>query len=70
MADIKAKELKRFFKYNGASLEDPGLQYSPEEVKEVYTLAYQELTNAVIEGPLTQDNKLIYEFRRAVGSKG
>ena len=70
MSAIQATEITRKFKYNGITLDCPGLEFSPAEVKDIYTNAYPELTNAVIEGPIQTGDKLVYEFRRAVGTKG
>jgi PRTRC genetic system protein C len=60
----------REFKYNGVALADPGPQYSLEQVREVYAAIYPEIVNADIEGPTVVGSKTVYEFRRAVGTKG
>lgn len=60
----------REFKYNGVALNDPGAQFSLEQVREFYATLYPEIVNASIEGPTTEGNKVVYEFRRAVGTKG
>lgn len=60
----------REFKYNGVALPDPGAQFSLEQVREFYSALYPEIVNAAIEGPTNVGNKIMFEFRRAVGTKG
>ena len=67
---VVAKSLSRVFSYNGVELPDPGAHMSADQVKEVYSAAYPELTTAVIDGPERKGGKLVYSFRRAVGTKG
>lgn len=67
---IKVETAQRKFSYNGVSLADPGTTFSPEQVKEFYAAVYPEIINATVEGPEQQGNKLLYTFRRSVGSKG
>jgi hypothetical protein len=43
---------------------------TPEQVKDVYSATYPEITSASIEGPEHKGGKLVYTFRRAVGTKG
>lgn len=63
-------ELTRLFRYNSVELPDPGPQYSADEVRELYSATYPEIVNAAIEGPDEKEGKLVYTFRRAVGTKG
>lgn len=66
---IKIEKLEREFHYNGLVLADvPG--QSPEDVRSIYSAAYPEITAAVIEGPERKGEKLVYTFKRAVGTKG
>ncbi len=60
----------REFKYNGVALKDPGAQFTLEQVREFYSTLYPEIINASVEGPTAVGNKVVYEFRRAVGTKG
>lgn len=60
----------RVFQHNGRALQDPDPKQTPEEVKEYYARIYPELTNAAIEGPTTKGATTVYEFRKAVGTKG
>lgn len=67
---MKIEQAVRVFKYNGMELQDPGIAQSVEEVREFYANLYPELNNAEIEGPEHKAGKIIYEFRKAVGTKG
>lgn len=67
---LETRSLERTFRYNSVDLVDPGAQYSAEEVRDLYTATYPELANAAIEGPEQKEGKLVYTFRRPVGTKG
>ena len=67
---ITVQKLIRSFAYNGITLPDPGSELSPEQVRDVYSATYPEITTASIEGPEQKGERLVYTFRRAVGTKG
>ena len=67
---ITVKKLLRSFAYNGITLPDPGPELTPEQVRDVYSATYPEITTASIEGPEQKGDHLVYSFRRAVGTKG
>ena len=67
---IETKQLERAFRYNSVTLPDPGPSYGIEQVRDMYAAAYPDITTAAIEGPEEKDGKLVYTFRRAVGTKG
>ena len=67
---IQVTSLERSFSYNGVSLPDPGAALSLEQVRDVYSAAFPEIVSASIEGPEQKNGKLLYVFRKAVGSKG
>lgn len=67
---LSIEKLVRAFRYNGMDLVDPGAGLAPEAVKEFYANIYPELNNAAIEGPEHVGAKAVYEFRKAVGTKG
>ena len=67
---VKIETAVREFKYNGLALQDPGPTMTPDEVRTFYARIYPEINNAEIEGPEHKGNKAVYEFRRAVGTKG
>lgn len=60
----------RIFSYVGLTLPDPNINLPPEDVKAIYAGQYPELATAAIDGPEAIGDKLLYTFRRAVGSKG
>ena len=62
--------LKRVFTYNKRNLPDPDPQMTPDEVRAFYAGTYPELQSCVVDGPEEDVNKLVYELRRAVGTKG
>jgi PRTRC genetic system protein C len=67
---IQVEEAVREFHYNGTYLGDPGKGMSVNQVRDLYSATFPELTSAVVEGPTRKGNRLIYEFRRAAGTKG
>ena len=67
---LETQELTRAFRYNSVDLADPGSAYTPSQVRDFYAAVYPEITTAAIEGPETADGKMVYTFRRAVGTKG
>lgn len=67
---IEAKQLERAFRYNSVDLPDPGPTFTIEQVRDMYSGTYPDITTAAIEGPEEKTGKLVYTFRRAVGTKG
>lgn len=67
---ITVKALPRQFTYSGVALPDPGAHLSLEQVRDVYSAAYPEITNAAIDGPEERGGHLVYTIRRAAGAKG
>lgn len=67
---MEVKNLTRVFKYNGITLSDPASDKTPDQVRLIYAFQYPELTNALIEGPVTKAGVSTYTFARAAGSKG
>lgn len=67
---MKIETATREFLYNGVALKDPDPDQSVEQVREFYSAIYPEIVAAAIEGPTNQGARLVYEFRRAVGTKG
>jgi len=62
--------LVRRFKVGGVTLDDPMPGGSLEEVRQHLSAAFPDVTTADIEGPELAGGKLLYEFRRAYGTKG
>ncbi|CAN7794394.1 PRTRC system protein C [Paraburkholderia sp. XV] len=67
---ISIARLVREFVYNGVNFVDPGATFSPEEVRDLYSAQYPELTTAAIEGPVYEGEIARYTFLRAAGAKG
>lgn len=67
---LKIEKAVRVFRFNNMPLQDPDPKQTPEEVKEFYARIHPELTNAEIEGPNAKGAEIVYEFRKAVGTKG
>jgi PRTRC genetic system protein C len=67
---MKVERLEREFVYNGVKLPDPNPEFSVEQVREVYAVAYADITTAAVTGPEAVGNKLVYRFSRAIGAKG
>jgi PRTRC genetic system protein C len=67
---IKAALIKRVFQFNGITLEDIDPNMSPEEVRDVYSAQYGELTTAEIIDHGIENDTHRYEFRKAIGTKG
>lgn len=67
---IIIKALTRSFNYNGVELPDPGPNLTLEDVKDVYSATFPEIVTASIEGPERKGDKLVYTFRKGVGTKG
>ena len=66
---IQITPLKRCFRYNGIQLPDvPNL--SNEQVRDLYSAQYPELTNSDIELGAVHQGTQDITFRRAVGTKG
>ncbi|AOY97743.1 carbamoylphosphate synthase large subunit (plasmid) [Cupriavidus sp. USMAA2-4] len=67
---ITITQLLREFTYNGMTLLDPGPAFAPDQVRDMYTAQYPELTTAAVEGPEHTGDKARYKFVRAAGAKG
>lgn len=67
---IRTVAVVRQFTFGGVMLPDPGAGMSPEQVKDLYSATYAELTNAAIEGPTMTGHIQSYTFVKAVRVKG
>lgn len=67
---ISIARLIREFTYNGVALLDPGPTFSPEEIRDLYSAQYPELTTAAIDGPEYKGDVMCFRFMRAAGAKG
>ena len=67
---ISIAALVREFTYNGMALMDPGPAFSPDQVRDLYTAQYPELTTAAVDGPDLKGEVAHFKFVRAAGAKG
>ncbi|MGG2041477.1 MULTISPECIES: PRTRC system protein C [unclassified Burkholderia] len=67
---ISIAAIIREFTYNGMTLLDPGPAFSPDQVRDLYTAQYPELTTAGVDGPAVKGEVMAYKFVRAAGAKG
>jgi PRTRC genetic system protein C len=67
---ISIAALVREFAYNGMTFLDPGPSFSPDQVRDLYTAQYPELTTATVDGPEIDGEVARYKFLRAAGAKG
>jgi PRTRC genetic system protein C len=51
-------------------LTDPDPSMDPKDVMQFYSGQYSELTNASLEGPKIDNDEMVYEFGKSVGTKG
>ncbi len=67
---LKTTLLPREFVYNGAKIPDPNPAMTVEQVRDLLTAAYPEISTAAVSGPEDAGRSLRYTFTRAIGSKG
>lgn len=67
---MKVEPLTREFHYNGVKLVDPLPSSDPEKIKAFYSALYPEIASAIVEGPEYKGSKVVYTFKRSVGTKG
>jgi PRTRC genetic system protein C len=67
---ISITKLIREFTYNGMTFVDPGAAFSPDDVRDLYSAQYPELTTAAIDGPEYKGEIACFKFVRAAGAKG
>jgi PRTRC genetic system protein C len=67
---ISIAKLLREFTYNGMRFADPGPAFSPDQVRDLYSAQYPELTTASVDGPEVAGEVATYKFVRAAGAKG
>ena len=67
---LKTNLLPREFLYNGAKIPDPNPAMTVEQVRDLLTAAYPEISTAAVSGPEDAGKSLRYTFTRAIGSKG
>lgn len=70
----KVKELKRKFTVKIGNevitLEDPNINFSPNEIMEMYSNQYPQLANATIESKGIIEDAILFNFATVAGTKG
>jgi PRTRC genetic system protein C len=67
---IEIKKLIRKFTFNGANLPDPGEAFTPDEVRDIYSNQYPDLSTAIVNEASIKGDVATYTFTRNVGTKG
>lgn len=67
---ISIATIIREFSYNGMRFADPGPSFSPDQVRDLYSGQYPELTTASVDGPEVSGEVATWKFVRAAGAKG
>lgn len=67
---ISISEAKRLFFFNSVPLPDPGCEFTVEEVRDIYSAQYPDISTALIDGPDITEDGVTYKFIRNVGTKG
>lgn len=67
---LQIAPVKRVFQYQGMQLPDIDPELTPEEIRDVYSAQYGELTTAQIIDAGVEEGVHRYEFQRKVGEKG
>ena len=62
--------MDREFRYDNLRLPDPNRKLRIEEVRTAFSATYPEIATAAITGPEAVGNKLVYQFTKAIGTKG
>lgn len=61
---------KRIFKYSGQTYDDPGAEYTVDEIKQHLASIYPEITQAKTEEKTLDDGTLEITFVKRAGTKG
>ena len=74
MSTVKKGQLKRIYqiKVNNQiiNLEDPNPKMSSEDIRDLYSNQYPQLTNSTIVNKGIEDGKSVFEFITVAGTKG
>lgn len=70
----QVQELKRKFTVKIGNevitLEDPNINFSPNEIMEMYSNQYPQLANATIESKGIVEDAILFNFATVAGTKG
>lgn len=69
---LNITSVNRIFRMDKSGLElgDPNPEMSLEEVTNFYSGQYPELTTATVQGPVYEEDNVVYIFKTVVGTKG
>ena len=71
---IEVTGLTRSFRFKKGNeqikLPDPNPEFTAAEVIQFYSAQHPELTTCTIDGPKTEGENAVYEFKTTVGTKG
>ncbi len=74
MSTLTVNGVERVFKFsnNGTpvTLTDPDPERTPEQIMDLFSNQYQALTTASVHGPAFEKDKMVYEFKTTMGTKG
>ena len=74
MSTFQVTGLEREFRFTqdrqDVVLPDPDPNRSPEQVMMLYANQYPFLTTATVHGPVNDGDKVVYEFKTVIGTKG
>ena len=66
--------LERSFVFNKGNTEltlaDPNQDMTPDQVMNFFSHTYPELTTSTVHGPEITGDKLVYDFKTTIGTKG
>jgi len=67
---MESHPLCRYFEVHGVKLPDPNPALTVEEIRALYSQQYPEIATATVTGPEQVEDKLVYRFSTAIGTKG
>lgn len=71
---LDIKGLKRVFRLKKGNatltLDAPDSRMTLTEVMDFYSMTYPELTTATVHGPEFEEDRVVYEFKTTIGTKG
>lgn len=71
---LEVTNLSRVFNYKKDGkvipLTDPNPELTVEEILKVHSATYPELTNAVVEGPVVENDKAVFSISTKAGKLG
>lgn len=69
MVDLPARIIREF-RWNAQRLADPDSSLTPDQVRDLYSQVYPELTTAAVSREPDEDGKAIYALAKSEGKRG